>query len=168
MAAERSRDASRRCSGASSTGSAGGFPLVVEIKSRFDGDERLARRALDVVSVRADPIALKSFDPAIVSLVRRIAPDLPRGIVAQSRYEGGEWDPMDEARRHAMANLLHWGETWPAFLSWRHLDLPVAATALPRLLAATPVMTWTVRSRADADRALSHADQIVFEGFVPA
>jgi hypothetical protein len=29
-------------------------------------------------------------------------------------------------------------------------------------------MTWTVRSREEATRVRPHADQIVFEGFVPA
>ena len=146
----------------------GRVPLVIEVKSRFDGDERPARRMVEVLAGRSAPVAAKSFDPAIVSLLRRIAPSLPRGIVAQARYEGGEWDALDEARKRDMANLLHWSDTRPDFLSWRHLDLPHAAPSLARLLAPAPVMTWTVRSRDEAVRALVHADQIVFEGFIPA
>lgn len=146
----------------------GRTPVIVEIKSRFDGDERLARRVADILAGSDAPVAVKSFDPAIVSLVRRIAPDVPRGIVAQSRYEGGEWDALDPTRRREMANLLHWRESEPDFLSWQHRDLPNAATALPRLLGGIPVVTWTIRSPAEAAAARPHADQIVFEGFVPA
>lgn len=146
----------------------GRAPLVVEIKSRFDGDERLARRAAAILAGSPHPVAVKSFDPAIVSLVRRIAPETPRGIVAQSSYEGAEWDRLYEERRRAMAQLLHWTETEPDFLSWRHVDLPNASTFLPRVLARVPVTTWTIRSPAEATRALAHADQIVFEGFRPA
>ncbi len=142
--------------------------LVIEIKSRFDGDERLARRVAEMVAARAAPIALKSFDPAIVSLLRRIAPAIPRGIVAQARYEGGEWDALDEGRRRAMAEFQHWGETEPDFISFGHLDLPGQRTLMPRILSGKPVMTWTIRSQAESDRALAFADQIVFEGFVPA
>jgi hypothetical protein len=29
-------------------------------------------------------------------------------------------------------------------------------------------MTWTVRTPEDAARASAHADQMVFEGFIPA
>lgn len=145
----------------------GRTPLVVEIKSRFDGDERLTRRTAEIVFATPHPIALKSFDPAIVRLLRRIAPGLPRGIVAQSRYVGGEWGRLDEAHRHAMAHLLHWAETEPDFISWHHADLPNASTFLPRRLAQVPVMTWTIRSAADANLALAYADQIVFEGFRP-
>lgn len=147
---------------------AGRTPLVIEIKSRFDGDERLARRAVEIVAGRDAPLALKSFDPAIVSLLRRIAPELPRGIVAQGRYEGGEWDALDPARRHAMATLGHWSETRPSFISYRHLDLPNQAVVMPRILDGIPVMTWTIRDQAEADRVSAFADQIVFEGFVPA
>ncbi|MDB5559535.1 MAG: glycerophosphodiester phosphodiesterase [Enterovirga sp.] len=143
-------------------------PLVIEIKSRFDGDERLARRTAEVLRDRKGRIAVKSFDSAIVGLVRRIAPDLPRGIVGQSRYDGGDAAQLSPERLRAMTDLLHWDETQPHFISWRHLDLPCAAAFLPRQLAGVPVMTWTIRSPEDAARARAHADQIVFEGFLPA
>lgn len=146
----------------------GRTPVVIEVKSRFDGDERLARRMAGVLAGRSAPIAAKSFDPAIVSLLRRIAPDLPRGIVAQSRYEEAEWLRLDPARRHGMANLLHWGETEPDFLSWRGRDLPAGPPFLARRLAGAPIMTWTIRSLDDARCVGAHADQIVFEGFQPA
>lgn len=146
----------------------GRAPLVIEIKSRFDGDEALARRTVEIVAGREAPLALKSFDPDIVALLRRIAPDIPRGIVAQGSYEGGEWDRLDEERRHRMARLLHWDETRPDFVSYRHQDLPGQGILMPRILEGYPVMAWTIRSQAEADRALAFADQIVFEGFRPA
>lgn len=145
----------------------GRVPVVIEVKSRFDGDERLTRRAVEVLAGRTAPIALKSFDPEIVSLLRRIAPAVPLGIVAQSAYEEGEWARLDPARRRAMANLLHWSDTQPDFLSWHHRDLPCGPPHLARILAGAPVMTWTVGSVEEARRARLHADQIVFEGFDP-
>ena len=66
-----------------------------------------------------------------------------------------------------MANLLHWPETRPDFVSWQVKDLATAAPFLTRTGMGIPVMTWTVRTpeqRAMADR---WADQMVFEGFVP-
>ncbi|MDB5591563.1 glycerophosphodiester phosphodiesterase family protein [Enterovirga sp.] len=147
---------------------AGRTPVVIEIKSRFDGDERLARRVAEVLRGRTEPLAVKSFDPELVQLLRRIAPHVPRGIVAMSRYVGAEWARLTGPRKRDMANLLHWGDTRPDFISWHHADLPNAATALPRLLAGVPVMTWTIRSPAEEAAVRPHADQIVFEGFVPA
>lgn len=143
-------------------------PLVIEIKSRFDGDENLARRTAAILAGRPGRHVVKSFDPAIVTLLRRLAPDLPRGIVGQSRYDVGEAAKLPPGQLRAMTDLLHWDETRPDFLSWRHSDLPCAAAFFPRRFAGLPVVTWTVRSPADSGAALAHADQIVFEGFVPA
>ena len=67
---------------------AGRAPLVIEIKSRFDNDPRLTHRTLEVVSGYKGPVALKSFDPFVVAAMRTTAPQIPRGIVAESAYEG--------------------------------------------------------------------------------
>ena len=146
---------------------AGRVPLVIEIKSRFDSDLALTRRTIEVVSTYNGPVALKSFDPAVVAAIRQLAPRAPRGIVAESRYEHPEWDYLDAETKWSLANLLHFGETRPDFVSWRVGDLPCAAPFLCRTLAGLPVTTWTVRTEEDRQRAASHADQMVFEGFRP-
>src|SRR3954449_1027252 len=60
-------------------------PLLIELKSRFDGDRRLATRAAEVLKNYAGPVAVMSFDPAPIEALREIAPSLLRGIVAE-RY----------------------------------------------------------------------------------
>ena len=147
---------------------AGRVPLVIEVKSRFDGDLTLTQRTVELISAYAGPAALKSFDPAVTAAVRRLAPDIPRGIVAESRYETPNGTILTPSTKRSLANLLHFDETRPDFLSWRVGDLPCAAPFLSRLLAGLPVMTWTVRTDADRQRAAAHADQMVFEGFRPA
>lgn len=146
---------------------AGRVPLVVEIKSRFDGDPRLTRRTLELLAAYDGPACVKSFDPFVVALARELAPERPRGVVGQSAWTGCEAERLGEARVREMTELLHVSTTQPDFLSWRHTDLPCAATHLCRTLRATPVMAWTVRDAASAGSALAHADQIVFEGFDP-
>lgn len=146
---------------------AGRVPLVIEIKSRFDGATTLARRTCEVVSAYAGPVAFKSFDPAVVEALRTLAPDHPRGIIAQSSYEGREWDKLGPDQKHSLANLLHLVETEPDFLSWRVGDLPSAVPFLCHHVGQMPVMAWTVRTGPERDRATAHADQIVFEGLDP-
>jgi glycerophosphoryl diester phosphodiesterase len=145
----------------------GRVPVIVEIKSRFDGATILTRRTAEVASRYNGPVALKSFDPAIVALLRQVAPDLPRGIVAEDSYEDREYDGLKAETKRDMANLLHFPRTEPDFISWRVGDLPSAAPFLCRHLGRLPVMTWTVRTEADRGRALAHADQMIFEGFRP-
>ena len=145
----------------------GRVPLVIEIKSRFDGDLTLTRRTAALVSAYPGPVVLESFDPAVVAAVRRLAPDIPRGVVAETSYDHPEWDGLAAPEKHALANLLHFDETRPDFLSWRVADLPCAAPFLARRLGGVPVIAWTVRTEADRRRAAEHADQMVFEGFRP-
>ncbi len=144
---------------------AGRTPLVVEVKTRFDGDLALARRTAEVAAAYAGPLALKSFDPVIVGALADLAPKIPRGIVAESHHDDPAYASLTEAQRHSLANLLHLSESRPDFLSWRVDDLPNAATHLCRLLGRMPVMTWTVRTEAQVRLARAHADQMVFEGF---
>lgn len=144
---------------------AGRTPLILEVKSRFDGDMRLVRRVGEVLKAYDGPVAIKSFDPEIVAEAAACCTGRPRGIVAQSQYDYAEWRVMVPERAHSLANLLHFPISKPDFVSWRVRDLPTAAPFLCRHLARMPLMTWTVRTPADRERAAAHADQIVFEGF---
>lgn len=146
---------------------AGRVPLVVEVKSRFDGDMGLVRRTLAVLAGYDGPVAVKSFDPAVVAQVRAHAPHLPRGIVAEAHYVHQGWSHLSDAQKHGFANLLHWDETRPHFLSWHVHDLPAAAPFLCRRALGMPLMAWTVRDADARAHAAAHADQIVFEGFTP-
>ncbi|MGL4634702.1 MAG: glycerophosphodiester phosphodiesterase family protein [Beijerinckiaceae bacterium] len=143
-------------------------PIVVEIKSRFNGDLRLTKRLVEVLKGRPERIAVKSFDPRIVAALRMMLPDRPRGIVAMSQYEYPDYATIPADEKRAMANLLHFNEMQPDFISWNIKDLPHAGPHLCRTGLGIPVMTWTVRTAEDRAAAAIHADQMVFEGFLPS
>lgn len=145
----------------------GRTPLVIEVKSRYSGDLRLAERVAALAVAYDGPVALKSFDPHIVTALRTLAPGLPRGIVAETRQDDPAYATLPPSLRRALSDLLHFDETRPDFLSWRVDDLPCAPTVLCRLLGQRPVMTWTVRNPDQRRHAEAHADQMVFEGFHP-
>lgn len=147
---------------------AGKVPLVCEIKSTFDGDMRLTRRTMDVLKNYHGPVGVKSFDPFVLIEAKKLAAGkMPCGIVAMLDYTYPDYESVDPARKHALANLLHFGESRPDFISWRVGDLPSAAPYLCRTGMGLPLMTWTVRTPDDVARAKAHADQMVFEGFLP-
>lgn len=146
----------------------GRVPLIIEIKSRFDGNLALTRRTVEIVRGYKDhPIVIKSFDPDIVTALREIAPEIPRGIVAMNAYDYGDYDSLSPARKHALANLLHFTQSRPHFLSWKVADLESAAPYLCRNALGLPLMSWTVRTPQERQRAATFADQMVFEGFRP-
>jgi len=146
---------------------AGRVPLVCEIKSRFDGDMRLTDRVAAVAADYAGPLALKSFDPAVIAHLRRHGITNPLGIVALRVYDDPEWEKISVEGKLALTHMLHFNETRPDFLSYWVGDLPSAVPMLCRAAAHMPVMTWTVRTPEQRATAGKWADQMVFEGFVP-
>jgi glycerophosphoryl diester phosphodiesterase len=146
---------------------AGRVPLVVELKSRFDGDLRLAARAAEVAKTYAGPLALMSFDPEPIAALRRLAPGVPRGITAERHYEDAEWQGLPAWRKQALGNLMHLPATRAQFVAYWVRDLPTAATLAARHLLGLPILTWTVRTPEDRARAKRWADQMIFEGFRP-
>jgi glycerophosphoryl diester phosphodiesterase len=145
---------------------AGRVPLLVEIKSHFDGDLRLARRLADVLARYDGPAAAMSFDPDPIELLRAMAPQLTRGIVAERRYGHAEWAGLSAGRKRSLAFLLHAPRSRPHFLAWSVKDLPAPVPILARAIGL-PLLTWTVRSDSDRRRAARWADQVIFEGWRP-
>jgi len=141
--------------------------LVLELKSHFDGDRRLVQRAADVLKNYAGPVAVMSFDPAMIEVVRWIARHLTRGIIAERHYAHHEWDRFPAAEKRRMAFLLHANRTRPHFIAYGVKDLPAVAPLIARMIFRLPLLTWTVRGEADRRRAARWADQIIFEGIRP-
>ncbi len=139
--------------------------LVLELKSRFDGDMRLVARVAEVLARYAGPVAAMSFDPAIVAALREKAPRLPRGIISERRFDHPEWDKLPGWKKRSMAHLLHGAATRPQFVAYRVDDLPAPATLVAHFLGL-PILTWTVRTEAQRQQAKRWADQMVFEGFL--
>ena len=145
----------------------GRVPLICEVKSRFDGDLRLADRVAAIAEGYKGPLAIKSFDPAVISHLRGQALDYPLGIVAEAAYDDAEWADLSVDRKRDLAEMLHFADSRPDFLSYAVRDLPHAVPHLCRVAIGIPVMTWTVRTPEQRQRAARWADQMVFEGFVP-
>ena len=51
------------------------------------------------------PVAVMSFDPAMIETLRRIAPRLTRGIVAERHYNHPEWAGMSAVQKRRLAFL---------------------------------------------------------------
>jgi glycerophosphoryl diester phosphodiesterase len=142
-------------------------PIVVEVKSHFDGDRRLVRRMAEVLKSYTGPVAAMSFDPDQVVALRETIPELPRGIVAQSAYSEADWPEATAAQREGMRYLKHAFRTRPDFVAYWVNDLPAAAPWIARHVFGLPLLTWTVRTAEQRTRAGRYADQMIFEGFRP-
>jgi glycerophosphoryl diester phosphodiesterase len=143
---------------------AGRVTLVIELKSGRPGDQRLASRAAAVLTAYAGPAAVMSFDPAQIRSLRTIAPRLTRGLVAEG------WSGHAE-RKQVFKRALAYGRdvlrAHPQFIAYSLKDLPAALPLAARHLCGMPLLTWTVRSAQERQRAARWADQMIFEGFRP-
>ena len=146
---------------------AGRATLLLELKSHFDSDTRLSQRIVDVLSNYRGPVAVMSFDPALIEPMLRLRPALTRGIVAERSYSHSEWRMLPQSLKRSMTWLLHAPKSRPQFIAYSVKDLPAAPPLLARTLFGLPLLTWTVRSDADRKVAARWADQIIFEGWRP-
>ena len=108
-------------------------------------------------------VAVMSFHPGVVKNLARMAPDIPRGIV------GMQYDPekYGEDVAEALNDYAAFEETGSSFVShsWRDLAMP----AISRLKSkGVPILCWTVRARVEDVFARKIADNVTFEGYVPA
>jgi len=141
--------------------------LVIELKSRFDGDLRIAARTVATMRGYKGAFALMSFDPALVAQVRRLAPDMTRGIVSESNYDDPYWKFLPPRQRAGLAWMTHAPVSRPQFIAHNVEHLPAFIPQAGRALFGIPILTWTVRSAAQRARAARIADQMIFEGFRP-
>ncbi len=146
---------------------AGRVPLVIEVKSHFDGDRRLVRRMAEVLASYDGPAVGMSFDPDQVVALRESIPSRPRGIVAQRQYTESDWPKASAAQRRDMTHLRHFLRTWPDFVAYSVNDLPALGPWVARNFFGCPLLTWTVRTPEQRARAARYADQMIFEGFRP-
>ncbi|MDR3487064.1 MAG: glycerophosphodiester phosphodiesterase [Bradyrhizobium sp.] len=146
---------------------AGRVPLVIEVKSHFDGDRKLVARMAEVLASYRGPAVGMSFDPDQVLALRALMPEFPRGIVAERSYEAADWPEATPAQRRGMLHLRHGFRTRPHFVAYWVDELPAPAPWIARNVFGLPLLTWTVRTPEQRARAARHADQMIFEGFRP-
>ncbi len=130
---------------------AGRVPVVIELKSLWDGSTRLAEKTAAIVAEYKGPAAIMSFDPWLIRALRLNVPNITRGIVAERHYNDPEWAGLLPRQKFALGNLTHVTQSKPHFIAYSVKDLPALAPLFARNVLGMPLLTWTVRT--DADRA---------------
>src|SRR5882724_2519221 len=100
----------------------GRVPLVIEVKSHFDGDRKLVTRMAQVLACYRGPAVGMSFDPDQVLALHERTPELRQG----------------------MLHLRHAFRTRPHFVAFWVDQLPAPAPWIARNVFGLPLLTWTV------------------------
>ena len=148
----------------------GRVPLLVEVKSEWEPvDAVFVGEIARLASAYKGPLALMSFDPAVLVALKQLAPGVPRGIVSGSykNPDGTQWwaDKLPEPRAFDLSQLLESGPPAPHFFAYHVKSLPSPITRFVREVVRMPLFTWTVRSDEDRLIAAQWADAPIFEGF---
>lgn len=147
---------------------AGRTLLQIELKHQRDaaGTQLLARSVAEALKAYEGPVTIESFDPNLLTYIRQFGFTGQRGIITYDYADANEDSQLTEQQRFTLRHLLHWHETQFDFISCAKDALELPAIKFWRALGK-PVTAWTIRSKVEAEAALSHVDQIVFEGFDP-
>jgi glycerophosphoryl diester phosphodiesterase len=144
-------------------------PLLVEVKTNSATPlepflDRIARHA----RAYQGPIALMSFDRAVVAALGKLAPTVPRGPVIGSHQLPARWWAAPGAAGPAtIGRLLNRVPAGSGFLA---VDVRMlrATRAFMRVQALElPLFAWTIRSPRERATAARFADAPIFEGYLP-
>ena len=141
---------------------AGQVPLIIEFKHTSE-NKTLVRLALEILDSYQGPYCVESFNPFILSRIRRVRPKLFRGQLSCHLMRDG-----NGLKAFPLQYLLLNFISRPHFIAYDHTHMRnVSYRAAVKLLHAVPV-AWTVRSE-DVFYSLFDAgvDMQIFEGFLP-
>lgn len=149
---------------------AGRVPVLIEIKDQDGAMGRnvgpLERAVAQALRDYSGPAAVMSFNPHSTALMGELCPDRPRGLVT-SAFDPETWAPLSPKVCDRLRDIPDYHGTGASFISHEAADLSRARVAELKAQGAQ-VLCWTIRSQAQADAALTVAQNITFEEFIPA
>ncbi len=144
-------------------------PILAEIKSEWQPPDRtFLEQIAKLAAAYRGPLALMSYDPAVMAVLKELCTGVPRGIVSGPIAEETHWHgELGPERAYRLSHLLESRQAAPDFYAYHVGALPTPVTRFVREVLAMPLFAWTVRT--EAERATAHrwADAPIFEGFEP-
>lgn len=143
----------------------GAVPLLIEIKMG-SGESGIAEKFIEVIEGYEGDYIVESFHPIALKIVKKARPDILRGILSyeymkDERYKG---KLIFRLSQNLLLNFL----TRPDFIAYDKNGYAVKNLRFIRRVFGTPLITWTVKSQAEEDAAVSHGfDTVIFENYTP-
>lgn len=150
---------------------AGRVPLLIELKDQ-DGAlgpnvGPLEDATLDALNGYAGDVALMSFNPhSVARLAARAGGAYPLGLTT-CHFSKQDWPTIPEKRLQELAAIPDFDRVGASFISSGKDSLDRAPVHALKA-RGVPILSWTIRSEAEAAEARKIADNITFEGYTPA
>lgn len=145
---------------------AGRVPILLEIKDQ-DGAlgadvGPLEAAVAAALAEYAGEVAVMSFNPHSMTVMQRIAGDVPRGLVTESFPEDGWAAPLPTLER--LRDIPDYDHVGACFISHEAADLDRPRVTDLKNSGAT-VLCWTIRSAEEEAAAREVAHNVTFEGY---
>jgi glycerophosphoryl diester phosphodiesterase len=147
----------------------GAVPILIELKDQSGSvgtdDGALERAVAADLADYAGPVAVMSFNPYMIGVMKEIAPDLPRGLVTCG-FIPSKWPHLSAEACADLRSIRGFGAVGARFVShdWTDLGSPRVGELKAQ---GIPVLCWTITSPQVETEARRVADNITFEGYVP-
>ncbi len=145
----------------------GYVPLLLEVKSTWTREGGFEANIAPMLASYKGPAAVMSFDPYALQSFREMAPNLARGLVAERFDNTRAWPQLGAGQRFAMRHLLTAAIARPHFIAYDIRALPALAPVIAKVLFGLPLLTWTVHTEEERERAMRYADAMIFEEVKP-
>lgn len=134
----------------------GKVPLLIEIKPQKD--KKIVEKLIDTLMSYKGEYALQSFNHAYILKVKKLAPHIIRGVLA---------DPKNKIKnlfyRFVVGKMpLNW-LIKPDFISVKSNAVPLSQ----KIIKNSKVICWTITDQDSADMVKPYVDNIIFEHFIP-
>ncbi len=149
---------------------AGRVPVLVEIKDQ-DGAlgpdvGPLEARVAEVTANYNGPLAVMSFNPHSVKAFAQANARIPLGL-ATCQFAQSDWQLVPSKLRRHLASIPDFDALGCSFVSHDRTDLQNPAVGRLKV-RGVPILCWTVRSIDQERLARRIADNVTFEGYLPA
>ena len=143
----------------------GKVPLIVEIKSERDNCNAVSEAVCAALKGYNGIYCVESFDPRVVSYVRKHYPDFVRGQLAHNSL--GEETPFPWILRFLLTyNLMNFMSA-PDFIAYRYKDRKTLSNFLCRRFWGLQGVSWTLTDEEQWHTAVDEGWIPIFENFEP-
>ncbi len=141
----------------------GKVPLLVELKED-QGKYGVTEAAVRMLADYKGEYMIESFNPLALARVKKLAPEVVRGILSQSYMNRkGSRTPTFFLLHLLLLNVI----CRPDFIAMNRIDHKNLAMRIARRLFGATTFAWTVRSPEEEKAALSHGfDGVIFENYL--
>lgn len=144
----------------------GKAPLIIELKAVGNNYGALCQTVCDVLADYEGPYCMESFDPRCVYWLKKHAPQVIRGQLAEN-FLIAKGSPVPWVLRFCLTKQLFNFMTRPDFVAYKFADRERLGNRLVRKLWGVQGVTWTLKSQTEHQRAAEEGWIPIFEDYTP-